>query len=170
MEDITIKEEPIFENLLNETLKLDMKKEISNLFEELDMMNLQDYDQNRVERFQRLFEQYLEEQLETKENELNNLKQGFEKANFANLELCQKINEYEKSLNELELENISLKTKITEETKFLMSINENDKIKPFSCKYSNKTVGQVKDGSRYGRNTEADFRCLSNYEKYQKVM
>ena len=27
-----------------------------------------------------------------------------------------------------------------------------------------------KDGSRYERNTEADFRYLSNYEKYQKVV
>ena len=26
-----------------------------------------------------------------------------------------------------------------------------------------------KDGSKYGQNTEADFRCLSNYEKYQKL-
>ena len=27
-----------------------------------------------------------------------------------------------------------------------------------------------KDGSRYGRNTEVDFRYLSNYENYQKVV
>ena len=29
---------------------------------------------------------------------------------------------------------------------------------------------QAKDGSRYGRNTEANFRYLSNYEKCQKVV
>ena len=67
MEDTTIKEEPMFDNISNKTLKLDMKKEISKLFEDLDMMNLQDYDLNRVERVLSLFEKYLEKQ----ENILN---------------------------------------------------------------------------------------------------
>lgn len=46
----------------SEALKLEMKEEISKLFDDFDMMCLQDYDQTRVTKVESLFEKYLKEQ------------------------------------------------------------------------------------------------------------
>ena len=104
----------------SETLKLEMKQDISKLFHEFDMMCLYDYDQTRVGKVQDLFERYfkeqtslsiklLEGQLKHKTNELITLKEEFEKSRLANSELHQRIQEFENQ--KLLAENCILKKK-----------------------------------------------------------
>ena len=110
---IKVKEEPGLENesiidtsihdgdMKSEALKLEMKREITELFKEFDMMCLNEYDQSRIEKVQTLFERYLtdqtnlsvqllEYQLKDKTNEMAILKNALEISNSANLELRQK--------------------------------------------------------------------------------
>ena len=76
----------------NELLKLEMKNEISKLFEQFDMMSLHDYDLLRIEKTQKLFEKYLQEQSRISEAKEKNLeaefftmKKEFENAKCSNL-------------------------------------------------------------------------------------
>ena len=52
MDTSNIKQEPV------ENFRSEMEKEITLLFEELDMMSLYDYDQMRVKKVEQLFEKY----------------------------------------------------------------------------------------------------------------
>ena len=100
----------------NALLKLEMKNKISKLFEEFDVMSLHDYDLMRVEKTQKLFEKYLQEQSRISgvkeknlEAEFFTLKQEFENAKSSNLKLQQKIHEYELADGKIPCNNGSLK-------------------------------------------------------------
>jgi hypothetical protein len=109
-----------------------MEKEITLLFEELDMMSLYDYDQMRVKKVEQLFEKYyqalssreqgnsavqtIEKNFEAKTTELTKLEQKFQIVE----------NELDEKSKQMSIENSSLQKKIveiTEEHKAVMALN-----------------------------------------------
>ena len=126
MDTSNIKQEPV------ENLRSEMEKEITLLFEELDMMSLYDYDQMRVKKVEQLFEKYyqalsskeqgnsaieaIEKNLEAKTTELTKLEQKFQIVE----------NELDEKSKQMSIENTSLQKKIveiTEEHKAVMALN-----------------------------------------------
>ena len=121
-----IKQEPV------ENFRSEMEKEITLLFEELDMMSLYDYDKMRVKKVEELFEKYhqalcsreqgnsavetIEKNLEAKTTELTKLEQKFQIVE----------NELEEKSRQMSIEISSLQKKIveiTEEHKAVMVLN-----------------------------------------------
>jgi hypothetical protein len=113
MDTSNIKQEPV------ENFRSEMEKEITLLFEELDMMSLHDYDQMRVKKVKELFEKYYQA--------LSSREQGKSAVETIEKNLEAKIeNELDKKMKQISIENSSLQKKIveiTEEHKAAMALN-----------------------------------------------
>lgn len=142
----------------SETLKFEIKQDISKLFDEFDMMCLHDYDQTRVEKVQNLFERYLSEQisfsvkvlqnqLKDKANELIIVKEALKKSNSANLELHKKCKSITNKLvnlkgeiEESDSDSLELPKKIQEYENDNSKLSLKTKVFPYSHDQAKSTI------------------------------
>jgi chromosome segregation ATPase len=149
-----------------------LEKDITKLFEELDMMSYNDFSQKRVKRVKQLFEKY--QTFSSSKEQLNNTVEMHEK------NLGVKITEFNKLKRESqtveyefgEIESNSLKKKIveiTEEHKAIMSLNSKTmnsivKMHEKALEDKNNELNKVKDELRVAKSTN-----LKISEKIQEL-